>query len=379
MESEDGAEDRPVKLLWYWPFARPEELDWARSVAERGNRVTVVVIDREGAPVSSESDQSIGLDVARVLPDVDRSTTSGPRWLWSRARTYVQRARVRRRVLREGSFDVVHYHYLNRFTDAWRRPEGLWVASIHDVSPHRPRLGALEDRLARFMYRRPDGLIVHHQWLRQALEGGFGVAPGRIRVVPHQVFPVVDPCERAAGESTPTILFFGALRQNKGLDVLLAAIERAGGAMRLHIAGRGDQELELLAADAAKWCDNVTTEIGRITEMRKAQLFRACNVVALPYTAFSSQSGVLHDAYGHWRPVVATDVGALGQTVRDDGTGLVVPAGDVDRLAEALLEMCGPHGDRCAAAARTIAVERSPRAVATATVEAYEYFASHRS
>jgi len=368
-----------VRLLWYWPFARPEELDWARGVARCGSRVTVVVIDREGAPVPTEKDRLIGLDVARVLPDVDRSTTSGPRWLWSRTRTYLQRAKARRTLLLSGRFDIVHYHYLNRFTDAWRRPKGLWIASVHDVSPHRPRLGWLEQRIAWLMYRRPDGLIVHHEWLREALEARFGINPGRIRVVPHQVFPVVDPCERVTGVTTPTVLFFGALRQNKGLDVLLDAIERAGGAMRLHIAGRGDHELEVLATDAAARNDNVTAEIGRISDERKAELFRACDVVALPYTSFSSQSGVLHDAYGHWRPVVATDVGALGQTVRDDGTGLVVPAGDADRLAESLLEMCGAEGDRRAAAARRIAVERSPRAVAAATVEAYEHFASLRS
>jgi glycosyltransferase involved in cell wall biosynthesis len=32
-----------------------------------------------------------------------------------------------------------------------------------------------------------------------------------------------------------------------------------------------------------------------------------------------------------------TDVGAIGPTVRDDATGIVVPPGDADALADALL------------------------------------------
>lgn len=90
------------------------------------------------------------------------------------------------------------------------------------------------------------------------------------------------------------------------------------------------------------------------------QLFREAWGVVLPYETFSSQSGGLHDASGHGRPVVVTDVGALGATVRHDGTGAVVTVDDAEALAAALVATAGPAGDAAAAAGRR-ATESSPR------------------
>lgn len=360
-----------MRIFWYWPFVRPEELDWARAVAEQGHELVVQTIDREAAPKPRPGDV---IDVRNDLPDVDRSVT-GPRWLASRGRTYIDRALVRRRSARAGDFDVVHYHYPNRFTDGWSRPPGLWVLSVHDVFPHQSRLGdAIERRVLGRLYRRPDGLIVHHEWIRDELIDQFGIDKSRIRIVPHQVFPVDDPCQRSIpDDGPPIVLFFGALRQNKGLDVLLEAMRSLPeDSFRLHIAGRGDASLEQMAAEAAASMPNVTAEVGFVTPGRKAELFRRCSVVALPYTSFTSQSGVLHDAYGHWRPVVVTDVGAVGPTVRHDGTGAVVTRADPALIADAMQSMVGDEGLACAQAARELSVRRSPVATAAATLDAYD-------
>jgi glycosyltransferase involved in cell wall biosynthesis len=360
-----------VRFLWYWPFARPEELEWARCVAGGEHEVVVEVIDRDAAPAAGRDSR---VEIRRDLPDVTPGK-SGPMWAWSRARTYLGRERIRTATTRNESFDVVHYHYPNRFTDSWRRPRGgLWVVSVHDVLPHSPRLGPLERWLLGRLYRRPDGLIVHHHWLEQLLVDEFRVEPERVRVVPHQVFPVDEPVERTAGDEPPMVLFFGALRENKGLDTLIEAIRLVpAGSLRLHIAGRGDARCEALARRAADDSPFVTAEIGHATTERKAELFRASAVVALPYTSFSSQSGVLHDAYGHWRPVVVTDVGALGPTVRADGTGVVIDS-DAQALAEALMTVIGPDGDAYGVNARRVSEERSPRAVALQTLDAYAHF-----
>ena len=72
-------------------------------------------------------------------------------------------------------------------------------------------------------------------------------------------------------------------------------------------------------------------------------LFERSRLVILPYTYFASQSGVLHQALAFGRPVVATDVGALGECVRQWGIGPVVPPNDERALAEGIeraLEPC---------------------------------------
>src|SRR5262249_8338267 len=65
-------------------------------------------------------------------------------------------------------------------------------------------------------------------------------------------------------------------------------------------------------------------------------LFKAADVVVLPYRS-ATQSGVTHVAYALGVPVILTDVGGLGETVRGEETGLVVPPEDPAALADAVV------------------------------------------
>jgi glycosyltransferase involved in cell wall biosynthesis len=360
-----------MRFHWYWPFARQEELDWAVATPRAGESVMVEVIDRAEAPVAGQHGPAT---VIRDLPDVQRDVANKLAWAASRANTYRVRAGARRSHWRSGEFDLVHLHYLNRFTDAVLPLAHPLVMSVHDVVPHVPRLGAgLEHRVLQRLYSRADALVVHHEELTDRLVCDFRIDPDRIHVVPHQVFPVGDaPHDPSAG--TPTVLFFGALRPNKGLEVLAAATRLlAGDDVRVVIAGRGDAALQNLATELAESDPRVTAEIGFASLERKRQLFAEASIVVMPYTAFASQSGVLHDAYGHARPVVVSDVGALGDTVREDGTGLVVPPNDPAALADAIRESLeAAIWQTHAGAERRISVERSPAATGERLREVYD-------
>lgn len=329
-----------VRFHWYWPFAREEELDWAIATARPDDTVVVQVIDRVQAPSAGAYGQ---VSVVRDLPEIKRGV-SRLGWLPSRTVTYARRAAARSTMWRSGSFDLVHLHYLNRFTDAVVPLPSPLVMSVHDVVPHVPRLGSrVEHELLRRTYLRADGLVVHHESLRHRLDREFGVDPSRVHVVHHQVFaaPEVGPPPE---DKPPMLLFFGALRANKGLPVLLQAMEKLKNVeLRLVIAGRGDVGIEALAQQASASDPRVTAEVGFVTLARKRELMAEASLIILPYTSFASQSGVLHDAYSHARPVVVTDVGALGDSVREDGTGLVATPGDPDSLATQIAAALDPQ------------------------------------
>ena len=58
-------------------------------------------------------------------------------------------------------------------------------------------------------------------------------------------------------------------------------------------------------------------------------------------------------------PVVASDVGSVRDAVRQDETGLLVPAGDVAGLAEAIRRALEPElGARLGKAGQVLALER---------------------
>lgn len=346
-----------MRFHWYWPFAREEELGWAKGTVRPGETILVQTIDRSAAPSSGDHGD---VRVLRDLPDVNRNV-SRLAWLPSRMTTYARRAVAREAVWNRERFDLVHLHYINRFTDGIVRLPHPLVISVHDVTPHQPRLGLAERVLLKSVYGRGDALIVHHEALKDRLASEFGVEKDVVHVVPHQVFPAPD-LGAPPSDRPPAILFFGALRPNKGLEVLVEAFGSLKNQdVRLIIAGRGDAAVEAQALRAAKEDPRITAELGFISLERKHQLFADASVIALPYTSFASQSGVLHDAYAQGRPVVVTEVGALGSSVREDGTGVVCRPGEPRALASAISAALIPNEyRRYALAAQRVRRDRSP-------------------
>jgi glycosyltransferase involved in cell wall biosynthesis len=93
----------------------------------------------------------------------------------------------------------------------------------------------------------------------------------------------------------------------------------------------------------------------------------------LPYRQLDS-SGVLATAIGYGRPVVVTDVGALGEQVQEFGAGRVVPAGDSGALALACNSLLQSRSEleRAAAGARAAAAALTWDASAEAHERMYE-------
>src|SRR5262249_3417910 len=138
-----------------------------------------------------------------------------------------------------------------------------------------------------------------------------------------------------------TLLFFGLLRTYKGIDVLVRALPEIPGA-RLVVAGDPLDPVEPLQelARGLGVDSRIEWRLGFLPDDEVAALMRDATVVVLPYR-WTDASGVLATAIGHGRPAVVTDVGSLGETVRDFGAGEVVPPGDERALAEACRRLLG--------------------------------------
>ena len=361
-----------LDIYWYCPFPYPHVPPLARTVMRDGDRLVAhVPIRGLDDPIDSRPN---GYEVVNELPDVASKGERRMGWAVSRARTYRRRAVLRRRQASSRAFDLAHIHFLNYFTDGTSLVElgrrAPLVSNVHDVVPHQRRmLPALERRLLAAQYRHAGTLVVAHSSLRRHLVEGFDVDPGRVEIIPLPVVRVpgiVEPEDRDR-DARPTVLFFGTLRRNKGVAVLLEAIQRMDrrGDVQFRFAGRGATEIESMVGQAAADDPRIVAEIGFISDERKDQLFRSATLVVLPYTSFTSQSGVLGDSYAYRIPVVATSVGALGDAVEEDRTGWVVPPNDAIALAEALGTALFDTEARmkAAAAAREAASDRSYESV----------------
>lgn len=158
------------------------------------------------------------------------------------------------------------------------------------------------------------------------------------------------------------VLFVGRLAAVKGVPLLLEAFARVRAQYpqaRLTLVGDGPDRAALQSRAMALGLEDVTEFAGYRTQEEVAALLQKADMLVLPSFA-EGLPVVLMEALASRIPVIATPVAGVSELVRDDETGLLVPPGDIDALAEALDRLFG-HPELCrrlGEAGRTVALER---------------------
>ncbi|MFB0554133.1 MAG: glycosyltransferase family 4 protein [Phycisphaerae bacterium] len=269
-------------------------------------------------------------------------------------RSLINSLRRNRFAVRE-PFDVVHFQgvgtpLLDQFFLKPLVRHFPVVLTVHDVKPHYERFVSRASFIKRSL-QIPHRLIVHYGDGKRQLIDHWGICADRIDVIPHGIMRLQnppDPTDARKKLNLPSdrqiILFFGAIRPNKGLDILLKALEIIKSRNRrvlLVIAGgllgRFNFESYSDIIKKSDLSEHVQTFIQFIPEEDVDYFFAASDLVVLPYLKFESQSGVLLRAYAHKKPVVASNVGAMGELVVSDKIGLTIEPGAVEPLAEAVI------------------------------------------
>lgn len=143
-----------------------------------------------------------------------------------------------------------------------------------------------------------------------------------------------------AENSSPNVLFFGRISPYKGIEYLLDAMAKVREAIpeaSVTVAGGGRFYFDTAPYEALPYVDLRNRYID-MPEL--ATLLHRCDVVVCPYTD-ATQSGVIMTAYAAGVPVIASDVGGLGEMVEHGQTGLLVPPRDTGKLAEAIARLLG--------------------------------------
>lgn len=145
-------------------------------------------------------------------------------------------------------------------------------------------------------------------------------------------------------EEEKVLLFFGFIREYKGLKYLLDALPKVAEELpdvKLFIVGdfAGEEEKNCYVNQIAerKMQDFVEIHDGYIPDGEVEKFFAAADLVVLPYES-ATQSGIVQIAYGFEKPVVVTNVGGLPEVVTDGKTGYVVEAKNSSALAEGIVK-----------------------------------------
>ena len=210
--------------------------------------------------------------------------------------------------------------------------------------------------ITRMVYRSADAIVVYGEHVKRYLTS-LGVSADRVFVAHHAVdndlysreVPRAERdelAERLGVLGRKVVLYIGRLEDSKGLEVLLAAFATADlNDAVLVLVGQGSMRAELEElANALGMVDRVMF-LGYVPPADTVAYYALAEVVVLP--SVSVRAGkepwglVVNEAMNQGTPVIATDAvgAAAGGLVEDKVTGRVVPEGDVEALAAAIVSV----------------------------------------
>jgi len=219
-----------------------------------------------------------------------------------------------------------------------------------NVIPHEKRFG---DRIfTRFAFSQADYFIVMSKTVDEDLKKFNKGKP--YKLIPHPVYNIfgekvskAEAKEFIAKEynidtqNEKVILFFGYIRKYKGLNYLIDAIPEILKKLNLKLLVVGefyeDEKKYLEQIGNLKLVDSVKVVSDFVPDDRVKYFFSACDVVVLPYIN-ATQSGITQIAYYYDKPVIATNVGGLSETVINNQTGFIIEPESSKTIAEAVVK-----------------------------------------
>jgi len=259
-----------------------------------------------------------------------------------------------RQLLAMQSGDVLHFQFplyfpagLVFFALAWLRGCPI-VFTAHDPKPHKwllpTRLRWLDWNMVRLAYSISNRVIVHNETGKQVLVREFRQSPEKIAVVPHgplRASQAIGP----APLGSLRLLVFGSIRENKGVRLAIDAVQSLNGSgatrVGLTIAGTVAN-----AREQSYWADckaSIAKNPSGIQVMEQyvpggqvGKLISDHHALLLPYSNFTSESGVAALALANGRAIIATRAGGLGELLAQCDCGIPIETATAEGVKEAI-------------------------------------------
>lgn len=245
------------------------------------------------------------------------------------------------RFIKKGKFDVIH-------TDCML---GMWnlmlyklfgkkmVLTVHDPFPHTGEISARKMFNYKMAMQSVHKFVLLNNKQKDKFCETYRVDSKQILINRLGVYDNIRTFISSKVPSyTHNVLFFGRISPYKGIEYLCEAMmkvrEQVADAT-MTIAGGGKMYFDIEPYQKQDWVKVINRYVG-MEEL--AGLLQNCALSVCPYTD-ATQSGVIMTSYSLCKPVVATNVGGLGEMVENGKTGLLVLPKDVEALANAIIAL----------------------------------------
>lgn len=218
------------------------------------------------------------------------------------------------------------------------------IAVCDNIIPHEKYV--FDERLTKLLFSKIDGFIVMSDQVKNEL----------IHIKPNSKYiklfhPIVFKEQKYDQEEARNklgivndkiILFFGFIREYKGLDVLIRSNKNLYQKLKdykIIICGESyenkDKYINMISKfsneDEIKWINEyIPNDMASI-------YFKASDVIVLPYRS-ASQSGVIPLSYSYGKPVIASNIPGIKEMIDDKKTGLMFNKEDSNDLSSKVIE-----------------------------------------
>lgn len=225
----------------------------------------------------------------------------------------------------------------------------------HNVLPH--ERFPMDKFLTKITLKNGDYFTVHAQSDAEDLKNILPNAKLKVTVHPaYNFFKQKDLSKEEAREilkidnNERVLLFFGLVREYKGLKHLLQALKLLKDSeekVKLLVAGDfgGSRDEYDKIISELNISDMIDITDGHIPIGEVEKFFAASDLVVLPYES-ATQSGVIQVAYSFDKPVLATNVGGLPDVVINGETGYVVEPLRPDLISDAVVDFFANDRDK---------------------------------
>lgn len=221
------------------------------------------------------------------------------------------------------------------------------IALLHNVTPHEKRF--MDDSLNKYFLSQFDGFITLSKTVTNQL---LNFRPNAKHIelfhpIYNQFGPILNKEEMRNKLNLPSdkkiVLFFGFIREYKGLDWLINAIAKTPDT-HLIIAGECYEDYNKYESiiEAKGLSERISRYEGFLSNDKTQELFSASDFTVLPYKT-ATQSGIAAIAKCFNLPLLVTPVGELPSEVTHKEDGFICPAASEEDVAEGLQFMIENH------------------------------------
>ena len=250
------------------------------------------------------------------------------------------------RFIRENHFDVLHTDML--FMDfqpllyLFCKP---WIITKHDPFPHSEEYSFKTDFYRRLSFCFCKRFVVLNKNQHERFCKTYRIASKNVLINRLGVYDNIKAFVNSKWNTRAhNILFFGRITPYKGIEFLCEAMKTIHDAIpdaTLTIAGGGDFYFDISEYERLPYIE-IRNHFISMEEL--AQLVYECSISVCPYKE-ATQSGVVMSSFSLCKPVVATNVGGLGEMIEDGKSGFVVEPCNPKALAEAVIRIFNNESD----------------------------------